>query len=1127
MAMETNNYQLLIQKLDQFIRKYYVNQLIRGILYSIALILALFITITVLEYFMYFPTGTRKILFYSFIGISSLALIGWVLLPLARYLRLGRVISHERAANIIGDHFTEVKDKLLNILQLKKQSDGNSAQAALINASIDQKIGDLKPVPFKSAINLNQNKKYLKYALPPLLLLFILLVAAPTLITSGTERLIKNNETFERPAPFTFAVENDDMTVVQYEDFDINVRVKPTETGAIPNEVFIDVDNYQYKLIPDEKDRTHFTYTFRKISKDTKFKLFSGEFESKGYDIEVLKKPNIVGFDIKLDYPSYTGRKDEMIANIGDIVVPVGTKMRWNFTSQNTDDIGMKFSREKALLQTERAGSQSFTLKRRARKDETYMVYVSNQYLKNADSVGYSIAVTPDLYPTINVERFEDSTDNRMLFFVGDASDDYGLRDLTFNYSLAPGDGKTPATAESIMLQSKPGTETQYDYTWDLLPLELKPGDELTYYFEVFDNDRVNGRKSARTNVMSYAMPTVEEFEEKEEENNDEIKKDLAETLEEAQKLREDIDQMKNKMLQKKELNWQDKKEIEKMLERQKEMQEQMENAQENFKENLKNQEEFEDTKESILEKQEKLQQLFDELMSEEMKELMKKMEEMLDEMTQEDALEQLEEMELSDEELEKELDRMLELFKEMELEHQLEQTAEKLEELAKKEEELSEESKEGKKSSDELKKEQEKLDEEFEKIKEEIEKLEEMNKELESPKHLDDMDEQSEDIEKDMEQSSEELNKGEKQKAGEKQKSASDKMKEMAQGMKDMMQQANQEQIEEDLEALRQLLENLVTLSFDEEETMEDIGEAQINTPHYVALVQKQYKIKDDFKIVEDSLQALSKRVFEIESFVTEKVTEVKRNIKESLEHLEERKTSSATTQQQYAMTGMNDLALMLSEVMNQMQQQMAQQKSGDQMCEKPGNKPGGKGKPSLSGMQQQLKDQMTEMEKMMKDGKKPGGKGGKGGKEGMSKEFAEMAAKQAAIRKELKKMNDEQKQQGKGSSGELEKLMEDMNETETELVNKRLTNEMLKRQQEILTRLLQAEDAQRQREYEKKRESKTAQEQERKMPPELEQYIKKREAEIEMYKSVSPALKPYYKTLVEEYFDSLKKNK
>ncbi len=42
--------------------------------------------------------------------------------------------------------------------------------------------------------------------------------------------------------------------------------------------------------------------------------------------------------------------------------------------------------------------------------------------------------------------------------------------------------------------------------------------------------------------------------------------------------------------------------------------------------------------------------------------------------------------------------------------------------------------------------------------------------------------------------------------------------------------------------------------------------------------------------------------------------------------------------------------------------------------------------------------------------------------------------------------------------------------------------------------------------------------------MPPSLEEYIKKREAEIEMFKTVSPSLRPYYKMLVEEYYKSLK---
>ena len=207
MAAQTN-YQLLIQKLDQFIRKYYVNKLIRGFLYSVGFVLLMFLVVDLLIYYNDLGTSTRTALFFSFVGISLLAVAYWVFLPLLNYFRLGKVISHEQAASIIGDHFTDVKDKLLNILQLKQQSE-MSSNNGLILASIDQKSEEIKLVPFKSAINLSHNKKYLRYALPPLLLLVIILFAAPSLITDGTERLINYGVEFVRPAPFKFVLENE------------------------------------------------------------------------------------------------------------------------------------------------------------------------------------------------------------------------------------------------------------------------------------------------------------------------------------------------------------------------------------------------------------------------------------------------------------------------------------------------------------------------------------------------------------------------------------------------------------------------------------------------------------------------------------------------------------------------------------------------------------------------------------------------------------------------------------------------------------------------------------------------------------------------------------------------------
>jgi len=1062
--------------------------------------------------------GTRKIMFFSFIGISLAAIASWIVLPLMNYFQLGKVISHEQAASIVGNHFTNVKDKLLNVLQLKEQS-ANSQYTSLINASINQKVEELEPVPFKAAVNFGENRKNLRYALPPLLLLLLILFVNGKIIKNGTSRLINNDKVFEKEAPFHFTLSSDDLNVVQFQDYEVEVKV---DGEVLPNDAYIDVDDYKYKLT--KVDDNTFTYKMRKVAKNTQFFFSASGFNSKSYDLEVMKKPNILGFDVRLDYPNYTGRKDEIISNIGDLVVPMGTKIAWTFKAQNTDEVAFKFSGSNKENLLKRSGKQRFTLSKQLMKDVSYLVYVSNENLRKADSVSYSMSVVPDVAPTISVQQFEDSTEAKLLFFAGEVSDDYGLSKLSFHYTIEREGGKKE---QKVMpLKTAMGRQAQYDYTWDLIELGMKPGDKLSYFFEVFDNDGINGAKSARTGLMTYAMPTIEEYKEMETKNNDQIKDDLDKAMKESKKLQKDLKDLQNKLLQKKKLDWQDRKEIEKMLERQKELEKKIEEAKKNFDENKKNQEEFDDPPQDIKDKQDKIDELFDEVLDKDMQDLMDKLEKLLEEMDKEDIIQEMEDMQMDNDEKEQNYERLKELFKQMEFENEMRKAEDELKELADEQEKLSEETKDGKKSDEELKKEQEKVNEKFDKLDEKLKELDEKNKELQSPVKMDDLKKESEDVKKEQKKSMDEMKQGQKSDASKSQKKASQKMKDMANSMNMMMQSAQMEQAKEDIAALRQLLENLVTLSFDQEQVMEDARKTQVNTPNYVDLVQRQYKLKDDFALVEDSLNALANRVFQIETFVTEKVGEIKRDFKEGLKMLEDRKKSTAGVRQQRVMTGVNDLALMLSEVMEQMQQQMANQMQGSQMCQKPGQ-----GQPMMKMGQQQgkLNEKMQQMMKDMEGEGKGEGKAGKKGEKGKkgkgkwSKDFAEAAAQQAAIRKALRDMQKKKMEEGKGSQ-ELQKLIDEMDKIETDLVNKKLTSEMMKRQQDILNKMLESAEAERQQEFENKRKSETAKNQEKKRPKALEEYLKKREAEIELYKSVSPNLKPYYKILVEEYYNSLK---
>ena len=1110
MGNTNSNYNILISKLDQFIRKYYINKLIRGGLYTLGLVLALFLLFNILEYYFYFGTGMRKLLFGSFILTTLGALAYWIIIPLSKYFKLGTTISHEQAANIIGNHFKGVEDKLLNVLQLKKQSE-SAENIELVEASIDQKTESITPIPFKTAIDLRKNRKYLKYAVPPMLLFLVILFAAPSIITDGTHRLINNSEEFEREAPFRFILEDKDPSVVQYDDYKINIKV---EGEILPNEAYIEVDNFQYRL--QKEDADVYSYVIRNVQKDTPFRIFSGSISSAENTLKVLAKPNLANFSVTLDYPGYTGRKDETVDNLGDLVLPEGTYVNWNFNTLNTEDVSLRFASNNELIAAEQRGEDVFSYKKRIRKNDFYKVYIANNNVPVGDSVSYSLNVIKDQYPTISVEKFVDSLEKTILFFVGRASDDYGLNSLTFNYNITKANG-SQLPLQTIKLEDPKSRETQYEYTFDVAELDLKPGENVSFYFETKDNDGVNGSKSAKTGVMSFEKPSIEELKEIENLNEEAIKDNLNESLKNMEKMRENYRKMREKLLQEKELDWQDKKDLEKLLEEQEKIQEQLEKAKEKFEENLKNQEEMNEQNEEILEKQEKLQELFEEAVDPETQELMEKIQELMQELEKESALEMMEQMEMSNESLEKEMDRLLELYKSLELEKEVKDQIEALEKLAEEQEQLAEETENEEKSDEQLQEEQEALNEKMEDIKEEMEKLEEKNEELENPKNLgDDNEEQMEDIQEDMEKSSEQMKESDNKGASESQKKAAQKMKEMAGSLQSNMQSGEQEQQAEDIKMIRQLLENLVSLSFDQEDLVNDLGITRTVTPRYVELVQEQFKLKDDFKLVEDSLTTLAKRNDKIENFVLEKVAEVKLNMKESLTELEARKKPEAADNQRRTMKNVNDLALMLAESMASMQEQMGSSMPGSQMCNKPGGK--GQGKNGKVPMDK-ISEGSQGMEEMMKGMQEKMGKGDKPS----SKDFAQAAARQAAMRKALQDMQKDAKEQGRGTK-ELEAIIEEMDKIETDLVNKRLDSEMLKRQQDITTRLLEAEKAERQREFDNKRKAETASEKKRELPPSLKEYIKKREAELEMYKTVSPALRPYYKYLVDEYYKALK---
>ena len=140
------------------------------------------------------------------------------------------------------------------------------------------------------------------------------------------------------------------------------------------------------------------------------------------------------------------------------------------------------------------------------------------------------------------------------------------------------------------------------------------------------------------------------------------------------------------------------------------------------------------------------------------------------------------------------------------------------------------------------------------------------------------------------------------------------------------------------------------------------------------------------------------------------------------------------------------------------------------------------------------------------------------------MSEEFAKMAAQQEMIRRMMQEYGQEMKQQDASNSKlakEIDQMMKQMEQTETDLVNRTITQQTIKRQQQILTRLLEHEKAEMQREKEERRESHEADDlYSQPSPAELEKYRRQQQPADDQLHSVPPTLSPYYRQKVNDYF-------
>jgi len=1099
---------IIFDKLERFIKKFYTNELIKGIILFIGLGLLYFIVTLLIEYFLWLPTSGRTILFWLFVVVELFLLIRFIVFPLFKLFKLQQGLNYKQASAIIGNHFSEVQDKLLNFLQLLDQNQTSE----LLAASIEQKAASFQPIPFSNAINFAKNKKFLPYTIVPILLLILFFVTGnSSVISSSFSRVVNYKTKYAPPAPFEFVVLNTSLTSQQNTDFILQVK---TKGSVIPENVVIQIGSEEYFL--QNTKPGFFEYTFSKLSKDVVFSLQANGLNSKEYQIKVIDVPTITDFKMILNYPSYLGKKPETIQGSGNALVPEGTIINWKINAVATDKILLKTGSQISPFALK---SNKFSITRKIVDQLNYEVITSNRKITEFEKLGYQISIIKDQFPVISVQTAPDSLKLKTKVILGQISDDHGLSKLQVVFY--PKDN--PKAIRKANLSIKKQAVDQFIYSFPN-GLVIDKGLNYEYYFEVFDNDVVNNFKSTKSAVFIHYEFTDEQKEDQQLKEQNENINSLEKSLHNQDKQMAELEKLRKINKEKSNLDFKDQKKVEDFIKRQKQQDEMMKEFTKKLSENL---EEF-NPKKQDKEKEELLRRLEEaEKQSDKTEKLLKELEELSKKLEKEELFDKADKLKQNAKNQQQNLEQLVELTKRFYVEKKAEQLADKLDKLSDKQEKLakSENENTAEKQSD--------INEAFKDIQKELQDLDQENKDLKDPLDIPNDKNEQEDVKKDLQKAADELNKQQPKKAQPKQKSAAAKMKEMSQKMAQAMDSGEMEQMQEDAKLLRQILDNLLAFSFDQERLIKTTNTAQTRSLELNKVLKKQQDLKQQFKHVDDSLFAVSSRNPRITEIILKELSDVHYNLDKTLESLADNNISKGASHQQYTLTAANRLADFLSNVQSQMNMDMQGQGQGKP---KPGKGQGsGMQLPDIIKKQEGLGEKMKDgMKPGDKPGNKPGegqksskdGKDGKGasgdgnqegenGSEGNAGKVLEILKEQRQLRDALQKALEKEGMMNQGMDA-----LQQMKEIEKQLIKKGFKNEVLQKMLNLKHELLKLETAIQQQGEDTKRQSKTNDKSFNNTAAPLSKELKEYINSVEILNRQSLPLQPNFNQKVQNYF-------
>ncbi len=1087
---------------------------------------ALFVAVAV-EAGFWVATLPRSIGFWLFVAVTLAVGLRFVVTPTLRLTGILPGLSEDSVAKTVGHRSPEVGDRLVNLLHLV---DGrrSPAPAPLVDEAVRQLGGGIRDAHFRRVEDFAAVKRVGPAASVPAVCLLIFLVAAPSSFLAASKRLFSPGTAFVRPAPFELTVKPGSVDLVRGDDLRITVQA----TGRrLPDVVMLEVnvlgeDRVETNELKAEASG-HFSFAVTDVRDSFRYRVTAEPVASDWFAANVESRPIVRKLDLALHPPAYTGLPVEHLApHVGDVLALPGTHVA---VEAQTGGDGIVHAtllfdsgQRKTLDLYDGSASGEFTVI----QEDAYRILLTNDIGNdNVDQIRHSVKLLSDSHPSVTLlepepaAELDASLETLLRIRV---RDDFGFSRLALYYRLAESrfsNIEEDFRTIEIDIQSGRRFHMDIDYLWLLGPttrLDIVPGDVIEYFVRVWDNDAWAGFKSADSEVYRLSLPSLAERYAELASAQDAAEDEMGDLLRETESVREEFDALRDELRQKQSADWDDNRQLARLQDKQNQLEERIEDLAGSLESTLDTMEDHDLVSDETLQAFEELQRVIEEINAPELMEALQELYQAMQELSPRLMQESIEKFEFNEEMFRERLERSLDLFKRLHVQQQLDEAARRAHELAAEQERLVEETQTADDDDAErLAEEQMRSGDSMENLEELLEETEQRMNELrnapsEEMGRLNEKTRQQE-IPEQMRENAAQLMQQRMAEARQGQLQMQQQLDQLQGGLEDVQSQMEGQRQQANMALLSRVLADILRLSYDQESIRLDVENAAQDSPLFREFARRQVALSDGLGTVSDSLRSLSRELAHMTREVQLQAGESLRAMTEATAALAQREAQRAASVQERSMMHLNELALLLSDLMDQLMNSSNNSAGGGMSMERMLEQ-----LQQMAGEQQQLNERIQQMLQEMHGNRLS---------PDMQQRLQQMGAQQQALRDRLREMNRRQDLAGR-LAGDLGRIAEQMEETIEELQRNAVNPRTVMRQQQILTRLLDASRSLQERGRERRREGQTGTDISREGPRGLPETERADEFRRALLQALESGYSPDWRELIRRYFELLQQS-